>query len=208
MTTGNPFMGDINQLLFLRKKVPTCDGPVLEIGSKDYGNTSSFRQFYSTCRYVGVDLEAGKGVDIVADLTGGIASLPENHFALAICCSVLEHVHKPWLMAENITRLLRPGGQLYVSVPWVWRYHPYPDDYFRFSFRGVRSLFEQFEWQTAYYSTTAEGDFYPIDESQPGIDNTMAVMVKSQGDRKRKYLPYLMVNMIGTKRAASARRAA
>jgi SAM-dependent methyltransferase len=201
-------MGDVNQLRFLQKKVPSCDGPVLEIGSKDYGNTSSFREFYRHCSYVGTDLAAGQGVDVVADLTAGIAGLPENHFALAICCSVLEHVHKPWLMAENITRLVRPGGKLYVSVPWVWRYHPYPDDYFRFSFRGVRSLFESFNWQAAYYSTTAEGDFHPIDEAQPGIDNAMAVVVKSEGDRKRKYLPYLMVNMIGEKRAMASRRAA
>jgi SAM-dependent methyltransferase len=145
---------------------------------------------------------------VVADLTAGIGSLPDNHFTLAICCSVLEHVHKPWLMAGNITRLLRPGGRLYVSVPWVWRYHPYPDDYFRFSFRGVRSLFDGFDWDIAYYSTTAEGDFYPIDETQPGIDNDMAVVVKSQGDRRRKYLPYLMVNMIGRKQASASRRAA
>jgi SAM-dependent methyltransferase len=200
-------MGDINQIHFLRKKAPSCEGPVLEVGSKDYGNTSSFRHFYANCPYLGVDLAAGKGVDMVADLTRGAAGLPENHFALAICCSVLEHVDKPWLMAENITRLVRPGGRLYVSVPWVWRYHPYPDDYFRFSFRGVRSLFEQFEWPTAYYSTSAEGDFLPIDESQPGIDNAMAVVIKADGLRKRKYLPYLMVNMIGTKRACAARRA-
>ena len=201
-------MGDINQLHFLRKKAPTSDGPVLEIGSKDYGSTSCFRDFYTGCSYVGVDLEAGKGVDVVADLTAGIAGLPENHFALAICCSVLEHVHKPWLMAENITRLLRPGGKLYVSVPWVWRYHPYPDDYFRFSFRGIRSLFEHFDWGPAYYSTTSEGDFFPIDDTQHGIDNALAVVVKSEGQRKRKYLPYLMVNMIGAKRALAARRAA
>ncbi len=201
-------MGDINQQRFLRKKVPACDGPVLEIGSKDYGNTSTFRQFYGACSYVGVDLAPGAGVDVVADLTAGIATLPENHFALGICCSVLEHVHKPWLMAENITRLLRPSGRLYVSVPWVWRYHPYPDDYFRFSFRGVRSLFEGFDWGPAYYSTTAEGEFYPIDETQPGIDNSLAVMVKTKDDRQRKYLPYLMVNMIGEKRAMAARRAA
>jgi SAM-dependent methyltransferase len=201
-------MGDVNQLHFLRKKVPTCEGPIIEIGSKDYGSTSSFREFYSACQYVGVDLAAGKGVDVVADLTTGIGALPESHFALAICCSVLEHVHKPWLMAQNIARLLRPGGRLYVSVPWVWRYHPYPDDYFRFSFRGVRSLFDGFDWDMAYYSTTAEGDFYPIDETQPGIDNDMAVVVKSHGDRRRKYLPYLMINMIGRQQATAARRAA
>jgi hypothetical protein len=201
-------MGDINQVRFLCKKAPTCDGPILEIGSKDYGSTSSFRRFYAGLPYIGVDLEAGAGVDVVADLTAGLGGLCENHFALAICCSVLEHVNKPWLMADNITRLVRPGGRLYVSVPWVWRYHPYPDDYFRFSFRGVRSLFEQFDWGTAYYSTTAEGDFYPIEESRPGIDNALAVVVKASETLKRKYLPYLMVNMIGTKRAAAMRRAA
>jgi SAM-dependent methyltransferase len=201
-------MGDINQLLFLRKKAPTCDGPVLEVGSRDYGNTSSFRDFYRQSEYVGVDLSAGKGVDVVADLTGGIGSLTPNYFALAICCSVLEHVHKPWLMAENISRLIRPGGRLYISVPWVWRYHPYPDDYFRYSFRGVKSLFDQFYWDRAYYSTTAEGEFYTIDETQPGVDNSMAVITSHDGKVKRKYLPYLMVNMIGTKTAESARRAA
>jgi SAM-dependent methyltransferase len=201
-------MGDINQVHFLREKVPQCDGPILEVGSKDYGNTSSFRRFYSAGPYIGVDLQPGTGVDVVLDLTTGLGNLKENHFALVICCSVLEHVKKPWLMADNITRLLRPGGRLYVSVPWVWRYHPYPDDYFRFSFRGVRSLFEQFEWGPACYSTTAEGDFHAIDESQPGIDNAMAVVVKSESEQRRKYLPYLMVNMIGTKHQGAARRAA
>ncbi len=105
-------MGDVNQLLFLRKKAPTCDGPVLEIGSRDYGNTSSFREFYRGCEYVGVDLTDGKGVDVVADLTAGIGALPTNHFALGICCSVLEHVHKPWLMAENITPPDAPRRQV------------------------------------------------------------------------------------------------
>ncbi len=201
-------MGDVNQLLFLRKKAPTCDGPVLEIGSRDYGNTSSFREFYRGYQYIGVDLTEGKGVDVVADLTAGIGDLPSNHFALGICCSVLEHVHKPWLMAENITRLMRPGGKLYISVPWVWRYHPYPDDYFRFSFRAVKSLFEHFHWDRAYYSTTAEGEFYTIDETQPGVDNAMAVVASHDGKVKRKYLPYLMVNMIGTKEATANLRAA
>jgi SAM-dependent methyltransferase len=143
-------MGDINQVRFLCKKAPTCDGPILEIGSKDYGSTSSFRRFYAACPYVGLDLEPGAGVDVVADLTSSLGGLSENHFALAICCSVLEHVNKPWLMADNITRLVRPGGRLYVSVPWVWRYHPYPDDYFRFSFRGVEGVL----WNTSQSTPT------------------------------------------------------
>lgn len=200
-------MGDSNQITLLRSLVPTIDGPILEVGSKDYGSTASFRDFYRQNTYVGVDLAAGKGVDRVADLTQGTAGLPEQHFALAVCCSVLEHVPKPWLMAANITRLLRPGGLLYISVPWVWRYHAYPDDYFRFSFRGISSLFDEFDWQRAYYSTTAEGEFYQIDAEHIDVDNALAVHLAAAGGPQRKYLPYLMVNMLGIKRA-EARHAA
>lgn len=145
-------------------------------------------------------MEAGDGVDRVIDLVEGVGDLPEGHFALAVCCSVLEHVSRPWKMAENITRLMAPGGRLYISVPWVWRYHAYPDDYFRFSFRGVASLFPDFEWATPHYSTTVEGEFVEITEANKGADNAMAVVATTPAGAQRKYLPYLMVNMIGIRR--------
>ena len=190
-------MGDRNQRLFLEKLVPAAGGPVLEIGSKDYGSTTSFRDLYGGDEYVGADLEAGKGVDIVADLTAGLGGLQEGHFALAICCSVLEHTPQPWAMAANITRLLRPGGLLYLSVPWVWRYHAYPDDYFRFSPRGVQALFPGLEWTRATYSTTVVGEHIDLNLADfREIDNRMAEVAETPGGQ-RKYLPYLMVNMLG-----------
>lgn len=193
-------MGDRNQILFLKKFVPTVSGPVLEVGSKDYGNTSSFREVYPDAPYIGVDMEDGKGVDRVVDLVAGVGDLPEDHFALVVCCSVLEHVPAPWKMAENITRVTARGGRLYMSVPWVWRYHPYPDDYFRFSFRGVVALFPDFDWGGAYYSTNVEDEFIPITEQTRQADNQMATFVAVANKAPRKYLPYLMVNMIGVKR--------
>ncbi len=195
-------MGDVNQILFLRRQLPEVSGPILEIGSKDYGSTSSFRDTYPGNPYVGVDMEAGKGVDHVVDLVEGIGPLQQDHFALVVCCSVLEHVTKPWVMAENITRLARPGGKLYMSVPWVWRYHPYPDDYFRFSFRGVAALFPGFDWGLPYYSTNVPGEIIAITEENKGFDNKMAAhQATKEGAPPRKYLPYLMVNMIGERRA-------
>jgi SAM-dependent methyltransferase len=193
-------MGDINQILFLRQFVPAVNGPILEIGSKDYGNTSSFRTIYPSNPYIGVDLEAGKGVDEVVDLTENTGSLKENHFALAVCCSVMEHTPRPWIMAQNITKIVAKGGLLYISVPWVWRYHAYPDDYFRFSFKGVISLFPEFTWDTPYYSTTVQNEFIPITEENKGADNAMAALVDTPNGQKRKYLPYLMVNMLGKRK--------
>lgn len=58
-------MGSNNQLNYLKRLLPTLSGPVLEIGSKDYGNTSSFRDFYVTNEYIGIDLEPGLEVNML-----------------------------------------------------------------------------------------------------------------------------------------------
>ena len=196
-------MGDANQLAYLRRWIPSVDGPVLEIGSKDYGSTASFRDFYAGTEYVGVDMAEGKGVDVVVDLTKSLGPLKEGYFDLGICCSVLEHVEKPWLFAANLARLIRPGGRLYMSVPWVWRYHAYPDDYFRFSHRGVMSLFEDFTWSNMFYSTNVPLEFVEVTEQDPGVDDRMAALADAAEGQKRKYLPYLMMNMLGTRRGAT-----
>jgi SAM-dependent methyltransferase len=194
-------VGDRNQRLFLERQVPHVNGPVLEVGSKDYGSTVSFRDLYGG-EYVGLDLEAGKGVDVVADLSAGLGGLSEGHFALVICCSVLEHTATPWIVAQNLTRLLRPGGLLYISVPWVWRYHAYPDDYFRFSPRAVEALFPQLAWKHATYSTNLPGEHFDLDLSDvKEVDHRMA-LYKQVPQGSRKYLPYLMVNMLGERRRA------
>ncbi len=193
-------MGDINQLTYLKTHVPNVDGPVVEIGSKDYGSTSSYRDFYRDREYVGVDMEEGKGVDVIVDLTLQTEPLPKNHFALAICCSVLEHVRKPWIFADNLSSIVAPGGKLYMSVPWVWRYHAYPDDYFRFSWRGIMELFPEFSWEQICYSTNVPNEFIAIDAKAPTADNAMAAHADTPSGVKRKYLPYLMVNMLGTRK--------
>jgi len=71
-------VGDVNQRLFLTRSLPGTEGPVLEVGSRDYGNTESFRDVYAHNEYVGVDLSAGRNVDRVVDLAAGIADLPER----------------------------------------------------------------------------------------------------------------------------------
>jgi len=191
-------MGDINQLLYLKKFLPTVPGPVLEIGSKDHGNTSSFRDYYPHSEYIGVDMEPGKNVDYVIDLTEGVGNLKNDYFSLCVCCSVLEHVNRPWAMAENITNLVRERGYLFVSVPWIWGYHPFPDDYFRFSWRGILQLFPDFKWDHIYYSSKIRNEFFKISDAEKDIDNKLSIKKRTLKG-KRRYLPCLMTNMIGTK---------
>jgi SAM-dependent methyltransferase len=56
--------------------------------------------------------------------------------------AVLEHVRKPWVVAEEIHRVLRPGGHVVVELPFLNVIHD-EHDYFRFTDKGIRSLFDE-----------------------------------------------------------------
>ncbi|MCF6320553.1 MAG: class I SAM-dependent methyltransferase [Rhizobiaceae bacterium] len=50
------------------------------------------------------------------------------------CCSTmntLEHVYDPKFQLKEINRVLKPGGKVVISIPWIFRIHGHPDDYSR-----------------------------------------------------------------------------
>lgn len=163
-------MGFKNHELFIKRHKNLFQGPILEIGSRDYGSTVNMRDLFPGEEYIGIDMQAGKGVDHVIDLTAPLegidAILDRRRFGTIICLSVLEHCAQPFRMAENITRLLRPGGRLYVSVPFSWKFHGYPSDYWRFTHEGVKQLFPElvFDMASSCTSTDVAGDLHPVDE--------------------------------------------
>ena len=138
-------MGDPNQLYFVESTREQYQAPFLEVGSHDYGNTQNIRSLFEGQEYIGVDMNPGPGVDACIDLTRNFdeidAELGGKRFATIFCLSVMEHVDQPFRMAENLTALLAPGGKLCLSVPFAWKFHGYPSDYWRFTHEGVKKLF-------------------------------------------------------------------
>jgi len=102
---------------------------------------------------VGVDFSDGPGVDIVANLEDYQQTQALGFFDHVECISVLEHSPRPWLIARNLELLMFPAATLHLSVPFVWRVHGYPDDYFRFTASGVRSLFPSVRWSSLVYAS-------------------------------------------------------
>ena len=188
-------MADVNQVLYLAKLVPSVSGSVLELRIKGHPDASSFRDHYRQNDYVGIEMDDANA-DLLIELANRIDGSPDDHFSLAACCSVLEHVRRPWVLADQLTRILRPGGTLFMSVPWVWGYHPCPDDYFRYSWRGIIELFPAFEWDNIFYSTNVEDEFYGAERE---FDDNMAQFADTPNGR-RKYLPYLQLLMLGKKK--------
>jgi SAM-dependent methyltransferase len=81
-------------------------------------------------------------VDIVADAH----RLPfrENALDMVLSLSVLEHLRHPFEAADEMYRVLRPGGYVYHETNFVFPYHGYPHHYFNFSPEGLREVFRRF----------------------------------------------------------------
>ncbi len=220
-------MGDFNQLNFVKANTDRFKGPYLEIGSR-YGMTQEMRELFPNSEYVGIDMEEGPGVDIVVDLTEDFVIIDKvlggRRFNTIFCLSVLEHCRNPFLMCENITKLLNPNGVVYVSVPFSWRFHPFPSDYWRFTPEGIRVLFPHLVFDSGIdnMSTSEFGDIREIDtdlcriafsvsdslaQKRYAMATTVAVvkLLRRIGFaswllRYRYLFPPVLINMVGRKR--------
>ncbi|MBL7106986.1 MAG: class I SAM-dependent methyltransferase [Phycisphaerae bacterium] len=164
-------MGNINDQIFIQNHISSFDGPYLEVGSKDYGNTQDIKLLFPKAeKYVGIDMEDGPRVDVVLDLSKSIAEIDEKldsiRFETIFCLSVLEHCEDPFLVAKNLTNLLKPGGQICLSVPFALGFHGYPSDYWRFTHEGIKKLFPKlsFDLDRSVSATTRKNDFKCIDK--------------------------------------------
>jgi len=66
--------------------------------------------------------------------------LKEDTFDLVIAEQVFEHIRAPRRAAENVWKMLRPGGWFIVSTPFLYRYHPAPEDCSRWTESGLKYL--------------------------------------------------------------------
>ena len=77
----------------------------------------------------------------------------DSSFDTVICLEVLEHVANPFQAVKEIKRVLRPGGYLILTVPFMAQYHGkgsssqchegYPD-LWSFTHEGLQRLFGDF----------------------------------------------------------------
>lgn len=65
----------------------------------------------------------------------------DNQFDKVLCIAVLEHTRKPWEVAKELVRVLKPGGKLHIDYPFLQPVHGYPHHYFNATPKGNASLF-------------------------------------------------------------------
>jgi SAM-dependent methyltransferase len=117
---------------------------IFDIGAKDERGTYAFGSPPADAQVIAVDIAPGPHVDLVAD-AHDLHMVPDNSVDCVISVSVLEHVRYPQKVVAEIHRILKPGGIVYLNIPFVFAFHGAPDDFYRFSCNGIRILCEAFE---------------------------------------------------------------
>lgn len=109
---------------------------VLDAGA----GTAPYRELFSHCDYVTHDwsetVHRQSAPAVVGDLHERLPLAAES-FDAVLCTEVLEHVRDAELVLKELHRLLRPGGKLAVTVPFVGPLHEEPHDHRRFTNHGL-----------------------------------------------------------------------
>jgi cephalosporin hydroxylase len=115
-------------------------------------------------QYIGLDMEKGPNVDIV----GKSHEIPfiDNFFDIVISSSCFEHDDMFWVSFKEMSRVLKPGGYMYIQAPQNGPYHGWPGDNWRFYADSWRAL-EKWGKSLGYEVELVESY---IDEKTPAPD--------------------------------------
>ena len=117
-------------------------GRVLDVGC----GQKPYEHLFACEQYVGLEFDSEQNrMNKKADYfyAGGAFPFGNAEFDSAVCNQVLEHVFNPDDFVREIARVLKPGGALLLTVPFVWNEHEQPYDYARYSSFGLRALLER-----------------------------------------------------------------
>ncbi len=117
-------------------------GRLLDVGC----GQKPYEKYFPVTQYVGLEYVRGQIVDNdKADFyySGDRFPFKDHEFDCVLTNEVLEHVFTPSKFLGETNRVIRPGGMLLLTVPFLWAEHMQPFDYARYSSFGIKALLEE-----------------------------------------------------------------
>lgn len=108
-------------------------GRVLDLGSGTKPFEIVYGRYFSVA--VGLDMPASVHGQSATDVLGSAMNLPfaDESFDVVICTEVLEHLHDPWMAMRECARVLKPGGRIFLTTPFINPLHEVPHDFYRYT---------------------------------------------------------------------------
>lgn len=149
---------------------------------------------YANCLYVEVYPSLTADLIVPPDCTYPIK---DEAFDGIGCFAVLEHTRKPWLVVQEMHRMLKPGGKVWIDWPFLQPVHGYPSHYFNATREGLKSIFEDAGFQTESIET---GPFQGLDHT---ITWSMSEFLNKLPEKARKRIGKMSVDAFISHRAGS-----
>lgn len=127
----------------IKQNAPLLKGKLLDFGC----GSKPYRSLFEVEEYLGVDFEneghshENEEIDIYYD--GQQLPFERDHFDSILCSEVFEHVFNLPDILSELNRVLKPGGKMLVTCPFVWKEHEVPHDYARYTLFALEDLFQK-----------------------------------------------------------------
>jgi SAM-dependent methyltransferase len=119
-------------------------GLVVDLGCGTAPYKEEILEVADSC--IGLDwpqtLHGNRGIDVFADIQQRLP-LRDATADAVVSFQVMEHLSEPGNFIVECNRILKPGGRIVITVPFMWYVHEAPHDYFRFTRYGLEHLLEK-----------------------------------------------------------------
>ncbi len=121
----------------LDENLPNFNGKMLDAGCGKMPYRAYIKNNSKITEYIGLDIESAlvyeKGVQ--PDFTWNGITMPfeNDSFDTCMATEVLEHCPEPEVFLKEVYRVLKPGGVLFFTVPFLWNLHETPHDEYRYT---------------------------------------------------------------------------
>jgi SAM-dependent methyltransferase len=126
----------------IRENSSNLRGKVLDYGC----GSRPYEHFFKDSEYIGVDIETSghPSERKCADYYFNGTDLPfkNDEFNGVLASEVFEHVFNLQICLKEINRVLKPGGKLLITCPFVWPLHEEPYDFARYTPYAIRQELE------------------------------------------------------------------
>jgi len=123
--------------------IPSSDrNVILSVGAG--GAVSELIERRMGARVTEIDIDPARKPDIVADVCD-MNMFADQSVDVIFMVEVLEHVKTPQLALDEMHRVLKPGGRLFLSTPFILPIHDAPYDFYRYTQFGLAHLCRGFQ---------------------------------------------------------------
>lgn len=134
---------------------------IIDLGSQDVNGCYRSLFVSPSWTYTGIDMSAGKNVDIVLHSPYRWTEIKSGSVDVLISGQAFEHIEYFWLTMMEVARVLKSGGICCIIAPAGGHEHKYPVDCWRFYPDGFTALARFAQLEVLSVSTQWEGKNYP-----------------------------------------------